>query len=48
MQFISISYFLIFKGELWIVKKIGAYLPGANEEVVRKLTAHILTERVGN
>lgn len=33
-------------GEEWIVKKTGAYLPGAYEEVVDLVEAIILTEKV--
>lgn len=33
-------------GEEWIVKKTGAYLPGAYEEVVDVVQAIILTEKV--
>lgn len=33
-------------GEEWIVKKTGAYLPGAYEEVVDLVEALILTEKV--
>jgi major vault protein len=32
-------------GEEWIVKKNGAYLPGAYEEVVSIVDAHVLTEK---
>lgn len=34
-------------GEEWLVKKIGAYLPGAYEEVVDVVNAYVLTEKVG-
>ena len=34
-------------GEEWLVKKIGAYLPGAYEEVVDVVDAYVLTEKVG-
>ena len=34
-------------GEEWIVKKTGAYLPGAYEEVVKVVKAYIITEKVG-
>lgn len=33
-------------GEEWVVKKVGAYLPGANEEVVELVDAYVLTEKV--
>ncbi len=33
-------------GEEWLVKKIGAYLPGAYEEVVDVVDAYVLTEKV--
>lgn len=33
-------------GEEWLVKKHGAYLPGAYEEVVDVVNAHVLTEKV--
>lgn len=33
-------------GEEWLVKKIGAYLPGAYEEMVDMVNAYILTEKV--
>eukprot|EP00117_Sycon_ciliatum_P000910 scpid34518/ scgid6797/ Major vault protein len=32
-------------GEEWLVKKVGAYLPGAYEEVVDVCNAHVLTEK---
>lgn len=32
-------------GEEWLVKKIGAYLPGAYEEVVDIVNAYVLTEK---
>ncbi|CAG5128778.1 unnamed protein product, partial [Candidula unifasciata] len=32
-------------GEEWLVKKTGAYLPGAYEEVVSIVTAYVLTEK---
>ncbi|XP_055949872.1 major vault protein-like isoform X2 [Argiope bruennichi] len=32
-------------GEEWIVKKTGAYLPGAYEEIVDVVNAHVLTEK---
>ncbi|XP_020616709.1 major vault protein-like isoform X1 [Orbicella faveolata] len=32
-------------GEEWLVKKIGAYLPGAYEEVVDVVDAYVLTEK---
>lgn len=32
-------------GEEWLVKKVGAYLPGAYEEVVSLVTAYVLTEK---
>ena len=33
-------------GEEWLVKKVGAYLPGAYEEVVDIVDAYVLTEKV--
>jgi len=33
-------------GEEWLVKKTGAYLPGAYEEVVDMVNAFVLTEKV--
>ena len=33
-------------GEEWLVKKTGAYLPGAYEEVVELVNANVLTEKV--
>jgi major vault protein len=35
-----------FTGEEWLVKKTGAYLPGAYEEVVDTVQAYVLTEKV--
>ena len=35
-------------GEEWLVKKIGAYLPGAYEEVIDVVDAYILTEKVSD
>lgn len=32
-------------GEEWLVKKVGAYLPGAYEEVVDVVDAYVLTEK---
>lgn len=32
-------------GEEWLVKKTGAYLPGAYEEVVKTVEAYVLTEK---
>ena len=32
-------------GEEWIVRKVGAYLPGAHETVVRICTAFVLTDK---
>ncbi|KAJ8312885.1 hypothetical protein KUTeg_010258 [Tegillarca granosa] len=34
-----------FTGEEWLVKKTGAYLPGAYEEVVDIVNAYVLTEK---
>lgn len=34
-------------GEEWMVRKVGAYLPGAYEEVVDVVDAYVLTEKVG-
>ncbi|XP_078484853.1 major vault protein isoform X1 [Ciona intestinalis] len=33
-------------GEEWLIKKVGAYLPGAYEEVVDVVNAYVLTEKV--
>ena len=33
-------------GEEWLVTKVGAYLPGAYEEVVDVVDAYVLTEKV--
>lgn len=33
-------------GEEWLVKKIGAYLPGAYEEVIGVVNAYVLTDKV--
>ncbi len=33
-------------GEEWLVNKVGAYLPGAYEEVVDVVDAYVLTEKV--
>ena len=33
-------------GEEWLIKKVGAYLPGAYEEVVDLVRAYVLTEKV--
>ncbi|KAL5478080.1 hypothetical protein EMCRGX_G024958 [Ephydatia muelleri] len=33
-------------GEEWLVKKVGAYLPGAYEEVVDTVDAYVLTDKV--
>lgn len=33
-------------GEEWQVSKVGAYLPGAHEEVVEIVSAFILTDKV--
>lgn len=35
-------------GEEWLVSKVGAYLPGAYEEVVDVVNAYVLTEKVLN
>ena len=35
-----------FTGEEWIVKKSGAYLPGAYEQVIETVKAHVLTDKV--
>lgn len=34
-------------GEEWLVQRVGAYLPGAYEEVVCVVDAYVLTEKVG-
>jgi len=34
-------------GEEWLVKKTGAYLPGAYEEVVDIVNAYVLTDKKG-
>ena len=33
-------------GEEWLVKKTGAYLPGAYEEVIDFVHSYVLTEKV--
>ena len=33
-------------GEEWLVSQTGAYLPGAYEQVVGTMSAHILTENI--
>lgn len=33
-------------GEEWLVERVGAYLPGAYEEVVDIVRAYVLTEKV--
>ena len=33
-------------GEEWMVRKVGAYLPGAYEEVVDTVDAYVLTDKV--
>lgn len=33
-------------GEEWLVERVGAYLPGAYEEVVELVNAYVLTEKV--
>lgn len=33
-------------GEEWLVERVGAYLPGAYEEVVDIVNAYVLTEKV--
>lgn len=33
-------------GEEWLVQRVGAYLPGAYEEVVDLVNAFVLTEKV--
>ena len=33
-------------GEEWLVSKVGAYLPGAHEEVLDIVNAFILTDKV--
>ncbi|XP_038074369.1 chromatin modification-related protein eaf-1-like isoform X2 [Patiria miniata] len=35
-------------GEEWLVKKVGAYLPGAYEEVVGVVDAYVLTDKVAS
>jgi len=35
-------------GEEWLVKKTGASLPGAYEEVIDVVNAYVLTEKVTN
>jgi len=35
-------------GEEWLVRRVGAYLPGAYEEVVDLVKAYVLTEKVCN
>lgn len=33
-------------GEEWLVKRVGAYLPGVYEEVVDVVDAYVLTDKV--
>ena len=33
-------------GEEWLVERVGAYLPGAYEEVTDVVNAYVLTEKV--
>jgi len=33
-------------GEEWLIKKVGAYLPGVYEEVLETVDAYVLTEKV--
>lgn len=33
-------------GEEWMVRKVGAYLPGAYEAVVDSVDAYVLTDKV--
>lgn len=35
-------------GEEWLVRKVGAYLPSAHEEVVDIVNAFVLTDKVGD
>lgn len=35
-------------GEEWLVRKVGAYLPAAHEEVVDIVNAFVLTDKVGD
>jgi len=34
-------------GEEWLVRRIGAYLPAVDEEIVQTLKAHVLTDKKG-
>lgn len=36
----------LFPGEEWLVKRVGAYLPGVYEEVVDVVDAYVLTDKV--
>lgn len=36
----------VVSGEEWLVSKVGAYLPGAHEEVIDIVNAFILTDKV--
>jgi Major Vault Protein repeat domain len=35
-------------GEEWMEKKIGAYMPGAYEEIVDIVSGYVLTDKVNN
>lgn len=35
-------------GEEWLVRKVGAYVPAAHEEVVDIVNAFVLTDKVGD
>lgn len=41
-----VFYCVCVLGEEWQVSKVGAYLPGAHEEVVDIVNAFILTDKV--
>ncbi len=43
---IQMAEFVYASGEEWQVSKVGAYLPGAHEEVVDIVNAFILTDKV--
>ena len=35
-------------GEVWLVEKVGSYMPSAYEEIVEIVNAYILTDQVLN
>lgn len=44
--FFILRVLFFFVGEEWLVKRVGAYLPGVFEEVVDTVDAFVLTEKV--